>query len=273
MPLLEPEELESLSPLFKGSCGNAFGKFLMRILAIDKVNDLYDRNFALKGPDFTRAVLKDIGMDYQVLNPEVLQKLPEGAFITISNHPYGSLDGVILIDLFGRIRPDFKIIINNVLSRVKTLEENFICVTPIGNEVQAPTQDTLRGIKEGIRHLNNGHPLGLFPSGAVSDLSLKDRCIRDRQWQEPVIRIIKRANLPIVPVHFLDRNSNFYYSLGLIDWKIRLLRLPSEVFNKKGKTARVALGEIITPEEQKNYKNKDINEFSDFLRNKVYNQY
>nr|HPM11703.1 hypothetical protein [Paludibacter sp.] len=135
------------------------------------------------------------------------------------------------------------------------------------------TQDTLRGIKEGIRHLNNGHPLGLFPSGAVSDLSLKDRCIRDRQWQEPVIRIIKRANLPIVPVHFLDRNSNFYYSLGLIDWKIRLLRLPSEVFNKKGKTARVALGEIITPEEQKNYKNKDINEFSDFLRNKVYNQY
>jgi len=74
-----------------------------------------------------------------------------------------------------------------------------------------------------------------------------------------------------VPVHFLDRNSNFYYSLGLIDWRIRLLRLPYEVFNKRGMTARVALGEIITPEEQKKY--KDVDDFGDFLRAKVYNQY
>ncbi|HPX98731.1 MAG TPA: 1-acyl-sn-glycerol-3-phosphate acyltransferase [Bacteroidaceae bacterium] len=271
MPLLELKELESLSSLFRGSCGNAFGKFLMRVLAIDRINDLYDRNFAHKGPDFAGAVLKDIGMDYQVLNSEVLQKLPEGAFITISNHPYGSLDGIILIDLFGRIRADFKIAINDVLSRVKTLEENFICVTPIGNEVSNPTKDTLRGIKEGIRHIKNGHPLGLFPSGAVSDLSLKERRIRDRRWQKPVIRLIKRAGVPIVPVHFLDRNSNFYYSLGLIDWRIRLLRLPYEVFNKRGMTARVALGEIITPEEQKKY--KDVDDFGDFLRAKVYNQY
>ncbi len=271
MPLLEIKELESLSPIFRGKCGNAFGKFLMRALAVEKINGLYDRNFEYKGPDFARAVLQDIGMDYQVLNPEVLRKLPEGAFITISNHPYGSLDGVMLIDLFGHIRPDYKIAVNNVLSRIKTLEQNFISVTPIGNETQAPTKDTLKGIKDGMRHLKDGHPLGFFPSGAISDLSLKDRCVRDRQWQEPVIRIIKRANVPIVPVHFLDRNSNFYYSLGLIDWRVRLLRLPSEVFNKRGKTARIALGEIVTPEEQKQY--KDINEFSDFLRKKVYNQY
>ena len=117
--------------------------------------------------------------------------------------------------------------------------------------------------------MHSGGVLGIFPSGAVSDLSLKDRCIRDRQWQEPVIRLIKKLGVPVVPVHFLDRNSDFYYSLGLIDWRVRLLRLPAEVFNKKGKRTRIAIGEIITPQQQQEF--KDMDSFSDFLRNKVYN--
>jgi hypothetical protein len=100
--------------------------------------------------------------------------------------------------------------------------------------------------------------------------SLRDRCIRDRDWQEPVIRLIKRLNVPIVPVHFLDRNSDFYYTLGLIDWRIRLLRLPAEVFNKRCKKTRIALGEIITPSVQNEF--TDLNDFTAFLRNKVYDQ-
>ena len=144
-------------------------------------------------------------------------------------------------------------------------------MTPTGNERTAPTKESLRGIKEAIEHVRAGHPLGIFPSGAVSDLSLKDRCIRDRQWQEPVIRLIKKLRVPVVPVKFMDRNSDFYYSLGLIDWKVRLLRLVAEVFNKKGKPTRIAIGEIISPDQLSEF--NDIKEFSDFLRNKVYNQY
>ena len=243
----------------------------MHMLAIDRVNGLYKRNSIVNGPDFTKAVLKDIGVEYEVLNPEVLKNLPDGPFITISNHPYGHIDGVILVDLLGHIRPDFKVMVNKFLGRIRTLDENFICVTPVGEERTAPTKDSIQGIKDAVAHIRTGGALGLFPSGAVSDLSLKDRCIRDREWQEPVIRLIKKMNVPIVPVHFLDRNSNFYYSLGLIDWKVRLLRLVSEVFNKKGKRTRVAIGEIISPEEQAVF--TDIREFGDYLRNKVYNQY
>ena len=269
--LISLNELEKATPLFRGKCGNALCRGLMHLLSIDRVNDLYRRNSIVKGPDFTRAVLEDIGVEYEVLNQEVLANLPDGPFITISNHPYGHLDGVILVDLFGHIRPDFKVMVNKFLGRIRTLDENFICVTPIGEERTAPTKDSIQGIKDAVAHIRTGGALGLFPSGAVSDLSLKDRCIRDREWQEPVIRLIKKMNVPIVPVHFLDRNSNFYYSLGLIDWKVRLLRLVSEVFNKKGKRTRVAIGEIISAEEQD--KLTDIRQFGDYLRNKVYNQY
>ena len=271
MPLLTLNELEKATPLFRGKCGNAFCRGLMRMLSVNKVNDLYDRNVLFKGPDFASAVLKDIGIEYEVLNKDVLQKIPDGPFVTISNHPYGHIDGVMLVDLFGHIRPDFKVMVNKFLGRIGTLSDNFICVTPTGTERTSPTKDSIQGIKDSVAHIRSGGCLGLFPSGAVSDLSLKDRCIRDREWQEPVIRLIKKLNVPVVPVHFLDRNSNFYYSLGLLDWRVRLLRLLAEVFNKRGKVTRIALGEIIFPEQLQEF--DDIGILKDFLRNKVYNQY
>jgi putative hemolysin len=177
----------------------------------------------------------------------------------------------MLVDLFGHIRPDFKVMVNKFLGRIENLKDNFICVTPTGTERTGPAKESIQGIKEAVAHIRSGGVLGLFPSGAVSDLSLKDRCIRDREWQEPVIRLIKKMNVPVVPVHFLDRNSNFYYFLGLVDWRIRLLRLPAEVFNKGEKVTRIALGEVIPPEQLQKY--EDIDELREYLRNKVYNQY
>lgn len=271
MPLLTLNELEEASPIFKGYLGNTFGRTLMQMLSVNKLNELYDGNAGLRGHDFARAVLEDIGVEYEVLNSEILYELPDGAFVTISNHPYGSIDGVMLVDLFGQIRPDFKVMVNNFLGRVENLRDNFICVTPTGTERTTPTKDSIQGVKNAIVHIRGDHPLGIFPSGAVSDLSLKERCIRDREWQEPVIRLIRKLNVPIVPVHFLDRNSNFYYSLGLIDWRLRLLRLPSELFNKREKRTRIAIGQIITPEQQEEY--EDLDRFRSFLRNRVYNQF
>ena len=157
MSLIALDELERTVPVFRGPLGNALAQGLMNMLAMDKVNMLYDRNEDKTGPDFTSAVLDDIGVRYELLHPEVLEQIPEGPFITISNHPYGSLDGVMLIDIFARIRPDFKVMVNGFLGRIRTLKANFICVTPTGVTRTAPTEDSLRGIKEAIDHVRKGH--------------------------------------------------------------------------------------------------------------------
>lgn len=268
MPLLTIEELEKYSRLFRGRCGNAFTRKLMKSLSIDRINDLYDRNSKFTGPAFARSVLEDIGVRYEIINPNILDSLPQGPFITISNHPYGGIDGLVLVDIFGHICQNYKVMVNRFLGRIQTMDENFICVTPTGTRRTAPTDESISGIREAMRHVRNGNPLGIFPSGAVSDFSLKDACIRDREWQEPVIRLIRKLKVPVLPVAFLDRNSDFYYSLGLIDWKVRLLRLPSEVFNKKGKSVRVALGPLITPEQQMQY--DSLKEFTEYLRSSIY---
>lgn len=265
MPLLTLEEIQESVPLFKGRAGGRAARILMRWLNITSLNDLYDRNAIASGPDFAAMVLQDLGVRYEVMHAERLKSIPDGPFIVISNHPYGSLDGVIMIDLFGHLRPDFKVMVNGILSRIETLEGNFINVTPTPDKPTAPAKDSIQGIKEAVRHVRDGHPLGIFPSGAVSDLSLKDRCVRDRQWQEPVIRLIQKLRVPVIPIHFLDGNSPFYYALGLLSWKVRLLRLPSEVFNKRGKPARVAIGNPISVSLQ-----DDLDDLRNYLRDSVY---
>ncbi|MGN0190679.1 MAG: 1-acyl-sn-glycerol-3-phosphate acyltransferase, partial [Candidatus Cryptobacteroides sp.] len=213
-------------------------------------------------------LVREIGCHCMIGNARRLDELPEGAFITISNHPYGAMDGILLLDIMLKKRPDFKVMVNQLLGRIEPLKPALVTVNPTTTEKKAPSKANLDGVRETLRHLQQGHPMGFFPSGAVSDLHPKTRDISDRQWQDSLVRLIKKARVPIVPVRFADRNSMFYYLLGLIDWKVRLLRLPSEVFNKNKGVHRVIIGETISVESQDSF--TDIDAFRDFLRASVY---
>lgn len=269
MPVLSIEELGEIAPIFKGSFGHALAAVLMKAVSFDKVNDLYDRISSNQGVDFAAAYFKDQNAEYSVGNPQRLDHLPKGAFITISNHAYGHVDGLSMVDLFGHFRPCYKVLVNKILARVKALSQSLITVIPTGKVRTEAKSESIDGIKKVLRQLSEGEPVGFFPSGAVSDLSLRERCIRDRQWQEPIIRVIKKARVPIVPVRFFDHNSMFYYWLGaLLGPEIRLLRLPTEALNKSGVPIRIGIGETISVERQSEF--SDLDTFRSFLRSSVY---
>lgn len=266
--VFEIRDMEQLSPIFKGKLGHWLAKFVMYLFAIDKVNRVFERSCDYTGVDFTERLLNDLGVHYRIGNPERLQQLPEGSFITVSNHPYGGLDGIMLIDLMGRIRPDYKFMVNKILSLIKTMEGNFISVNPHTNQPNEHIHSNINGIRETIMRIENGHPVGFFPSGAVSDFSLTDLHVRDREWQESILRLIKLSKVPIVPIRFFDKNSPLFYFLGLINWRIRLIRMPHEVFNKKGKQPLIGIGKPITVNEQNQF--TESKSFGVFLRKAVY---
>lgn len=268
MKVVEPKDFEGFSFLFRGKGGHRLAGFTIRLLAIDKVNRAYSNAGAWTGTEFTSRLLDDLGVNYVVGNAERLQSLPEGPFITVSNHPYGGLDGLMTIDLFARLRPDYKFMVNRMLSVLKTLKDNFISVAPTGNKMTGIKAASIRGVRETVEHIRNGHPAGFFPSGAVSDFSLKDLCVRDRKWQAGILHIIHSVKVPVLPIRFFDKNSPFFYLLGLLNWRIRLLRLPSEAFNKKGQEPRIGIGKIITVEEQQQF--ADAESLGSFLRKMVY---
>ena len=268
MPLLPVEQIEQLAPVFKGRFGNVVVRLLRKVLSIKTLSDLYDTIDEYQGADFAGVLIDRLGVNYKLGGSQRLRNLPDGPFITISNHPYGGMDGVILIDLMGHLRPGFKVMVTEFLALVEALRPSLIVVNPKNNLNKGITSKNIQGVREVLERLHDGEPVGFFPSGAVSDLSLKEMKIRDREWQEAVLRLIQKAKVPIVPLRFFDHNSMWFYYLGLIDWRIRLMQLPHELVNKRHRRIRVGIGEILTVEEQAEH--SDIKDFGAFLRSKVY---
>ena len=57
--------------------------------------------------------------------------------------------------------------------------------------------------------------------------------------------------MPVIPVYFHGSNSFLFNFLGVACWQLRTLRLPSEVFSHHDETYHISVGDIISPEEQK----------------------
>ncbi len=161
-------DLREMAPFFKGQVGQWLGALLIRCLRIDRVNKVHARNCYLRGSAFTTALLNDPSIDlhYRIHGEEVLDHLPEEAFVTVSNHPIGSLDGIILIDIFASRRPDFKVMVNGILTKIGAMEDNFISVVPDSRK-QGANPANINGVRLSLQHLKDGHPMGFFPAGAI----------------------------------------------------------------------------------------------------------
>ena len=283
--LIPISELEKAAPIFRGRVGNAFARWLLRVFDITAVQHLYDGAIRDNSPDTAAALVSGLDLKYTVAHEEYLEQLPQGPFITISNHPIGSLDGVILADYMGHKFPEYKLLVNQFLMRIEALRPSFIPVVPTLEERTGPKAESVSGIRIAREHLLAGHPLGLFPSGAVSDLlpgklpvvtmpdgtSYTEPRVRDREWQMPIVKFIKKAGVPVLPIRFFDGNTKFFYLLGALHgWKIRTLRLPHEVMTKRGKTIRMGLGPVIMPEQLAAC--KTLAELRTLLRGSVYSQ-
>lgn len=266
------EAAESLSPIFQGKKGEFLFRVAERATGIRKINGTHDRIEKAGvpfGPEFAKAILDDIDVDFAVGHPERLESFPPGAFITISNHIYGHLDGICLVDLVGHMRQDVKVMVNELLMWIKGLAPSFIAVNPTISDSSKTSATSINGVKNALLSLRNGQPLSLFPSGAVADLKPREGWTLDeRDWQDAAIRLIRKAHVPIIPIRFFDHNSWFYYGLGLIDYRVRFVRLFHEMYNKRGTHPRVGIGETISVQEQDQY--SDLQEYKAFLRRSVY---
>ncbi|MGL4993151.1 MAG: lysophospholipid acyltransferase family protein [Bacteroidales bacterium] len=263
------EELEAASPIFKGKIGALLGRLFLKLTKIDRVNLLYKRCCHKRGHAFTTLALEDMEVSYELVGGENLDNLPHGSFITVSNHPLGGIDGVMLIDIIAKRRSDYKVMVNGVLTNLEAMSDNFIAVKPSTSSTSKSVDAAnIAGIRESLAHVRAGHPMGFFPAGAISMLDCKTGVIEDRDWQQSVVRLIQKAAVPIYPIYFDGLNSNFFYQLGRIDWRIRTLRVAWEVFNKKGEVMKVVIGKPITAKEQAKY--KSVDSLAAFLKEKTY---
>ena len=269
MAVLTAEKAAQLFPVFQGRKGKLLYKIALKATGIDFVNFIHQNvedEGVPPGPDFAKGLMDQIGVDMLIGNPENLS-FPEGPFITISNHFYGHLDGITLVDVVGHVRPKVKVMVNELLMHITGLAPNFISVNPTLSE-RKTTATNISGVKSALLQLQSGEPLCLFPSGAVADLKPRQGWkLLERDWQDGAVRLIRKARVPVVPIRFFDRNSWYYYALGLIDYRVRFVRLFKEIKHMKGSVHRMGIGPAISVEEQERFPEE---QFKDFLRRSVY---
>lgn len=266
MELVDPKDFKKAARLNTVG-GESIAKMLMSILKINKINKEYSKIKHLKGIEFLDTVLNNLQINYEI-SEEELQRIPKkGPFIIVSNHPYGGIDGIILLKIISEIRPDFKVLGNFLLRRIEPIKEMIIPVDPFEGHTQISS--SVAGIKAALNHLHEGKPLGIFPAGEVSTYyNTESPGVADKQWNESIIKFIKKMEVPIIPVYFKGTNSRLFHILGLIHPMLRTAKLPSELLNKKNKRVKLRVGLPIAVREQKEF--TDIARFGRFLRLKTY---
>lgn len=264
--VLDADDVVAMMPKLKGH--EKFVDWLLRVLDVDKVNAVHSRYCDTPGPQFVASLLEDFRIKLRVDGEEVLESLPQGAFITVSNHPFGALDGITLIYLITRYRPEYKVMVNMVLNYIWAMRPNFIAVDALASDDPKKKAVSMAGIKQAIEQVRSGKPLGFFPAGAVSKINWKGQ-LRDREWQPSVVRLIKQLKVPVVPIFFHGSNSWWFNFLGLVSWQLRTLRLPAEVFRKCGTELHVSVGQPISVEEQQAHASS-VEELGEFLKSRTY---
>lgn len=248
-----------------GFLGTFSGWLLMKVLKISTLNKFYDKNKHLQDVAFLNAILDDLEIKFEIPGEDFKRLPKDGAYITISNHPLGGIDGVLLLKLMLEREPNFKIIANFLLHRIAPLKKYIMPVNPFENHKDA--KSSVIGIKETLIHLKEGKPLGMFPAGEVS--TYKDgKLVVDKPWEVGAIKVIRKAQVPVVPIYFHAKNSRLFYFLSKIGDTLRTAKLPSEVFSQKERVIKVRIGKPISVNEQNEY--ETIEEYAKFLRKKTY---
>ena len=264
--VLDTEDVVELVPKLKGH--EKLVAKALHWLDVDKVNDVHDRGFDHPGPPFVKFLLDDFHIKLRIDNEQVLDNLPKGAFVTVSNHPFGALDGITLIHMVASRRPEYKVMVNMVLNRITAMRPNFIAVDNTPNDDPDKKAVSIRGIKQAIMQVRKGQPIGFFPAGAMSKVNWKWQ-LNDRQWQPNIIRLIEQLKVPVIPIYFHGSNSFLFNLLGVTFWQLRTLRLPSEVWRKCGTTIHVSVGNPISVEEQLKHQGS-VEEFGEWLKAQTY---
>ena len=263
MSLITPNELRAAVSKSFGKSG--FAKLLYQATQVKRINRFYEEHENDSSEEFINAVTDRLNLKFEI-NQDELKKIPkEGSFITVSNHPFGGIDGLILMKIFSQIRPDYKILASNLLQRVKPLQSFMLPINPLEQEKR---DSTMKGIKQAFLHLQEGHPLGLFPSGEVSAYKPDTKAISDEEWQFSILKFIKKSKVPVVPIHFHGKNRSKLNLISIFHPFLKPNQLPQELFNRRNRIIQIRVGNPIPVKDLDHFEN--IYQLGRFLRVKTY---
>ena len=269
-PLLDHKTMQDALGV-KGLSGKVLTRLLFGVLGMRKANRIHASKARPDGPAFSEEVLEDLGVSYEIPEEQLAHIPAEGGFISVSNHHFGAIDGMILNSVIGSRRSDYKILTTYFLSMVAHLKDWFI---PVDNFATGGAK-SVSGIRTALEHIDGGGALGLFPAGEVATWQKKKdrtavsgrRVVEDKPWAENMMKLVRNSGLPVIPIYFDGTNSRTFHVMGRIHPILRTLRLVREMTGAKGKNVKVRIGQAIPAAQLAELDDKVLGQY---LRNRCY---
>jgi putative hemolysin len=157
------------------------------------------------GQPFWAQALGVMGID--ILTPEAeIARIPrDGPLVVTANHPHGLVDGMVLAELIGRVRTDYKILTRSLLTGVAEIDQ-FMLPVPFAHDPDALTKNVeMRRLA--MRHLAEGGVIALFPAGVVASAERFFGPAIERDWNAFTAKMIQRSGATVLPIRFPGRTA------------------------------------------------------------------
>jgi putative hemolysin len=210
---------------------------LRQLLREQELNAFLLQHHEVEGAEFLAQLLLYCKLGYSVVEGERDNIPAEGRVVIVANHPLGGLDGIALLSLVRSVRPDVRIVANDVLMQFGQLRHMLL---PIDNMGKGCTKASIAAINEA---LERDEAVIVFPSGEVSRPGPLG--IKDGPWRSGFLRFAERAEAPVLPIHIDGRNSALFYGLSLLYKPLSTLLLVREMFQRRPRTLHMRIGELI----------------------------
>lgn len=244
-----------------------FEDILCGLLSLKKLQALYQG--ALDRPNTespTTRFLKTINVNYDIVEGSLDCIPEEGPVVVVANHPFGGIEGIVMLDMLQKRRSNVKVLANYMLERIPELRDYFIFVDPFGQ--QSSMTKNIAPMRQMVRWLQRENILGVFPSGTVSHFQWEKRGVSDPEWNPDIARIIRVSNATVVPMYFEGRNTNLFQIVGLLHPLLRTILIPKELCNKQDQRIKLRIGSPIAPSKISSF--DDDKDLTAFLRLRTY---
>ncbi len=214
-------------------------------LSIVKMIRAFEKKGAPTGQPFWRAALDTMGIP--LLTPqEEIDNIPlDGPVVVVANHPHGLVDGMILADLIGRRRTDYKILTRALLTGIDEVAASYMIPVPFPHEPDAQRK-SVEMRAQAMAHLKEGGLISVFPSGVVASSDSLLGPALEREWNVFTAQMIRRSGARVVPIFFPGCNSRAYQVANRISATLRQGLLLHEVVNSCNRPQKPVVGPPLT---------------------------
>jgi putative hemolysin len=196
-------------------------------------------------PFFTKAV-RTMGIDILTPAEEIARIPPDGPLVVVANHPHGLVDGLIMGELVGRVRTDYKILTRSLLTGIPEIEEHMLPV-PFPHEPNARALGLeMRNIC--MAHLKAGGVVILFPAGKVATSRTPFGPVIEAEWNPFTAKMVSRSGASVLPIYFPGHNTRLYHVADKIAATFRQGLLLHEIYKALNRPQAPVIGHPIRPE-------------------------